>query len=316
MKNFRIVLWITHKTVAEWHLTPQQVATFAAALPQAEIVHCQDQEEFLAALPEADVALVWRFRQEWFALAPGLRFLGTPAAGQEYLAVTPPPGVRLGFGSFHGAIMAETVLALMLGLARRVIPFARTMQAPDAASWPRESFSGTARRLHGARVTVLGFGKIGQWVGRLAKPFGVRLTGIRRQAAATLPNFCETGDRVLGIEALDSVLPETDYLVLALPDTAETTGLLDARRLALLPRQAVVINVGRGNAIDETALAAALRGERLAAAALDVFATEPLPDDSPLRTTPNCFLYPHSSAIAPDYLDLYLVEMAEHLSVG
>ncbi len=315
MNKPRIVLWITHKTVSEWHLNAAQVATFAAAVPQAEVVYCQTEEDFLAALPGAQVALVWRFRQEWFALAPELRFLGTPAAGQEYLNVKPPPAVELAFGAFHGAIMAETVLALMLGLARGVIPFARAMQLPQGVIWPRESFSGTTRRLAGASVTVLGFGKIGQWVGKLAKPFGVRLTGIRRRASTVLPDFCEPGDRVLGLDSLDSALPETDYLVLALPGTEETTGLLDARRLALLPRHAAVINVGRGNAIDEAALAEALREGRLSAAALDVFATEPLPDDSPLRAIPNCFLYPHSSAIAPDYLDLYLAEMAAELSI-
>ena len=86
----RIVLWITHKRVAEWSLTPAPVARLRAALPGAAITDCRSEAEFRAALPDADVALTWRFEQAWFADAPTLRILGTRAAGREYLNVTPP----------------------------------------------------------------------------------------------------------------------------------------------------------------------------------------------------------------------------------
>ena len=101
------------------------------------------------------------------------------------------------------------------------------------------------------------------------------------------------------------------YETLCLPGTEGTDRLIDRRRLALLPPTATLCNVGRGNALDEEALVAALRGNRLAGASLDVFREEPLPLPSPLRTCPNLWLMPHASAIAPDYLDLFVAELGE-----
>lgn len=306
----RIVTWLTHRSVPEWTLDAQQAQRLAAALPGASVTRCSGAEEFRAALREAEVAVTWRFEQAWFADAPRLRILGTPAAGREYLAVRPPEGVTLHFGSFHGAIIGETVLAWMLGFSRGVLQNARAMQPPHAEPWPRQRFGGQARRLHGAHVAILGFGHIGTWVARHAKAFGARVTGFRRTPPAAPPGFFDPGDRILGMASLEAVLPSVDHLVLVLPGTPDTDRILDARRLALLPPTAFLYNVGRGNSIDEAALVEALRSQRLAGAALDVFATEPLPGDHPLRTTPNAFLYPHASAIAPDYLDLYLAELA------
>ena len=112
----------------------------------------------------------------------------------------------------------------------------------------------------------------------------------------------------MGLERLDALLPTADHLILALPATPETDGLVDAARLARLPLRAAVYNVGRGNVLDESALARALVRGRLRAACLDVFRQEPLPANSPLRTAPNILLMPHASAIAPEYLDLFLDE--------
>ena len=103
-------------------------------------------------------------------------------------------------------------------------------------------------------------------------------------------------------------------LLCFLPSGPETDRLLDARRLALLNPSAFLCNFGRGNLVDETALAAALRAGRLGGALLDVFAEEPLPADSPLRSAPRCWLLPHASAFAPDYLDLYFEEFSRTVS--
>ena len=113
---------------------------------------------------------------------------------------------------------------------------------------------------------------------------------------------------------LDRVLPDTDHLVLCLPASPGTEGILDDRRLQLLPAHAGIYNVGRGNAIDEQALASWLASHPLAAACLDVFREEPLAADSPLRSLPNCLLLPHLSAIAPDFLDLFVEELIPRLS--
>ena len=98
---------------------PSNLRTFEPPV----VLPCRSESDFLAALPRAELAVVWTFRQEWFALAPRLRAVCTPAAGRDYFRVVPPPGVELRYGSFHGAIMGETAAACVLALSHGVLPF-------------------------------------------------------------------------------------------------------------------------------------------------------------------------------------------------
>ncbi len=300
--------------------TDEQVARFDRLLPafaDRPVVLCREEEAFLAGLPKATAVFVWTFRQEWFARAPRLRHVCTPAAGRDYFKVVPPPEVTMHYGSFHGAIMGETALACVLGWCHGVLPFASAMKAGGGAEWPRVAMARHGRRLCGSTVTILGYGNIGRHFARLLAPFGAKVTGVTRTAH---PELAEEAAR-LGVtlataDDLDDLLPATDHLVCFLPSGAATTKLLDARRLALLGPGAVVYNFGRGNLIDEEALAAALSDGRLGGAVLDVFQEEPLPAGSPLRHAPNCWLYPHASAFAPDYLDLYFAKCAQAMRAG
>ena len=302
-----ITVWLTNPEIGCFAFSDANRAHLEQRLPHAIVAVCRDEAELTAALPQTDIALVWRFRQEWFPLSPRLRWIATPAAGRDYFHVQPPAEVRLTYGTFHGELMGETVLAMMLGTLRGVVATAAA-RATDA--WPRVPLSRQMRTLRGAHLVILGFGHIGNWVGRLAKPFGVRITGIRRTAGQP-PDYFGAADRVVSAGELDRVLPEAEHLVLCLPRSDETDNILDARRIALLAPHAVVYNIGRGNAVDETALARALREGRLAAACLDVYQTEPLPADSPLRDCPNALLMPHASAFAPNYLDSFLDEFVQ-----
>jgi phosphoglycerate dehydrogenase-like enzyme len=308
-----VVVYLRHPTVDAWCYTEQNRARFMARHPRARLKVCAGEEEFKSALGQAEVAVVWNFKQEWFELAPRLKYLATPAAGRDYLQVRVPERVRVRHGSFHGEIMAETVLGFMLGHCRGLFQAARSQQEV----WPRRDLSAGMRPLRGSHLVVLGFGNIGRWVGRLAKPFGVRVTGIRRrvQPGDEKESWMEAEDRVLPMSELDAVLPEADHLVLVLPGGAETNQVMDARRLALLPAKAVVYNVGRGNALDEEALVQSLDAGRLQAAYLDVFSHEPLPPDSVLLKCPKVFRLPHLSAVAPNYLDLFMLELWDGLEL-
>lgn len=291
-------------------------AASLSGAPVPELRLCRSEAAFLAALPTAASVLVWTFRQEWFALAPRLRAILTPAAGRDYFKVTPPPGVALCYGAFHGAIMGETALACVLSMAHGLFPFAGTMRAASGAPpqnpWPRLQVEAVARRLAGATVLVLGFGAIGRAFARMAAPLGARIVGVTRRPHPELTaDF--PGATLVAADALDAHLPAADHVVCFLPSGADTNDLIDARRLALMKRSAFLYNFGRGNAVEENALADALRAGRLAGAVLDVFKEEPLPPDSPLRDAPNCWLFPHSSAFSPDYLDLYFASIADQL---
>ena len=147
-------------------------------------------------------------------------------------------------------------------------------------------------------MCVVGLGKIGREVARLSRALDARVVGTVREIGDRVPE--ELGvERLEPAERLDELLPETDVLVLATPHTAQTHRLLDARRLALLKPGAILVNIARGDIVDEAALIAALRSGALRGAALDVFEQEPLPPESPLWDLPNVFVSPHSASTVP-----------------
>ena len=221
--------------------------------------------------------------------APALRWFHSFAAGvdhpwfQGFLA----RGVRVTTSSGASAVpIAQTVMLYVLALSRDLPGWLAEQAARRWSPRPIEDVSGQV-------LAVAGLGPIGLEVARLAAAFGMRVVGFRRAPRGDEP--CETH----ALAELDAFLPEADWLVLALPLADETRHLLGARRLALLPPRARVINVGRGALVDEAALAAALAEGRLGGAALDVFEVEPLPAESPLWSLPNVIVTPHSSGTNP-----------------
>lgn len=302
----RISVFLTHPIVSSWNFSEEQRRRLQDRLPGAEVLRLESESSFRASLTEADIAIVWNFDETWLGDAPRLRWIVTPAAGRDYLRLSPRDGLDIDYASFHGPIIGETVIGMLLGHCRGLFLADRLR---NDNPWPRKELARSMHTLQGARITILGFGAIGRWIGELAKPFGVQITGIS-SARHEPPAYFDAGDRVGAATAIDECLPQTDFLVVALPARRSTDRILDARRLALLPAHAVVVNVGRGNAIDEAALAAALCARELAGAYLDVYVEEPLPETSALRAAPNVLLFPHASAIAPKYLDLFMDEFA------
>ena len=200
-------------------------------------------------------------------------------------ALYPHEGVLLtNSAGAYGVTIAEHILMVTLMLLRQMMP---TMKAVGEKVWLPPL---PVRSICGASITVLGTGDIGTSFARRAKAMGAKsICGVRRTIKPADPAF----DRIVTLSDLDSVLPDTDILVMALPSTGETVGVLSRERIALLPQHAVVVNVGRGTAIDQEALAEALNAERIAGAALDVFVPEPLPQDHYLWTTKNLLITPH-----------------------
>ena len=187
----------------------------------------------------------------------------------------------------YGTTISEHLIMVCLMLLRRQMEYTEIIRA---GGW--ETLPGGIRSLHGARITVLGTGDIGTEFARRAQAFRPAcITGVRRTVRPSDPAFTS----IHAIAELDSVLPETDLLVMALPSTAETAGILSRERIALLPDSAFVVNVGRGTAIDQEALMEALNAGRIAGAALDVVVPEPLPREHPLWSTRNLLLTPHIS---------------------
>ena len=179
-----IAVYLEHE-VPIFSPTEEQIGRFRARLPGAEVAVCRSEPEFLAALPRAELAVVWTFRQEWFALAPRLRAVCTPAAGRDYFRVVPPPGVELRYGSFHGAIMGETAIAYMLAWCRGLYPaygWQRSGRPEDL--WRRVDLGERCFTLAGTKAVILGYGRIGHALGAKLEALGVAVKGIRRRNAA------------------------------------------------------------------------------------------------------------------------------------
>jgi phosphoglycerate dehydrogenase-like enzyme len=186
----------------------------------------------------------------------------------------------------YGVTIAEHVVMVTLMLLRRMPEY---QQIVGGRGWSNQL---PIRSIRDNEFTILGTGDIGNQVARLMRGMGAaKIVGVSRSGKAREGIY----DEVYPISELNEVLKTTKILVMALPGTAETIGILSRERIALLPEDAYVINVGRGTAIDQAALKEALDGGKIAGAALDVMDPEPLPKDHPLWDTKNLILTPHVS---------------------
>jgi glyoxylate/hydroxypyruvate reductase len=240
-------------------------------------------EQLAPLLPEADVLVCAPLEPGLLAGARKLRWIQSIWAGVEgWMRQPPPPGVVLTrMHGVFGAWIAEWAFAHLLHAWWDV---ERLRRQQDRREWIRYR----PGRLFGRTLGVAGTGDIGQAVAERGRAFGMRVLGLSRTGEPQ-PAF----DAV--VSRLEAFLPRLDAVVITLPLTDATRGIFDARALSLLPRGAWLLNAGRGQVVDEAALAEALRSGQLGGAVLDVFAEEPLPAGSPLWTLPGSFVTPHMS---------------------
>ena len=248
--------------------------------------------DFTAAIAEAEALIGDKdvLRPLLPVVAPRLRIVFVTNAGIDNLAPfdwLPPGTILLNNRGTHAEKAGEFGLMAILMLAA-AIPAMVTDQR--AGRWHKR----WGRTLAGRRVTIVGLGALGGAVAGQAARMGMVVTGLRARPAPH-PD-CAV---VLPAAALDTVLPATEFLVLACPLTPATAGLLDRRRIALLPPAAGVVNIGRGGLLDQDALCDALAAGRIAGAVLDVFTPEPIPPGHRLWRTPNLIISPHTAADDP-----------------
>lgn len=201
----------------------------------------------------------------------------------------------------YGVTIAEHVVMVLLMLLRRMPEYERMCAERE---WRRLS---PIRSVQGLRTTVVGTGNVGTETAKRLRALGASVRGVRRdKSKGGHPAF----EGVFAMEEIDSLLPETDALILCLPGTRETRRAVDRTRLALLPQGSYLVNMGRGPAVDPEALLEALQSGHLAGAALDVTDPEPPTEDSPLWTQPNLILTPHCAGdMALQYTCDRVVEM-------
>ncbi|HEY6962155.1 MAG TPA: D-2-hydroxyacid dehydrogenase [Gaiellaceae bacterium] len=257
-----------HRGDESFRRSPEQEARFRDLIASAEVLYGipGEQPELLA---------------EAVRSAPGLRFVQATAAGAGQqvaaAALTEEELGRVAFSSasgVHATPLAEWSIFGALAITKGL---PRLLRDARERRWEHYAVS----ELRGRTMLVVGLGAIGKEVARLAEAFGMRVLSVRRRE----------GD-------LDELLPQADVVVVTLPLTDETRGMISRERIARMRHGAAFVNVGRGAVVDEDALVEALRAGRLAGAALDVFAEEPLPADSPLWELENVIVSPHTAALS------------------
>lgn len=236
--------------------------------------------------------------------APALKMIFSVAAGVDTLpADQMPPVPYVNNRGAHAEKAGEFVAMALLMLAGGMPGMIADQQNKV---WGQRF----TRGLRGRSVTVFGLGAMGGAGAEQAKHFGMKVTGLR-----TKPAPHPGCDRVLPTDQFDALLPETEFLVIAAPLTPATRKILDARRIALLPRGAAVVNIGRGPLVDQEALCDALDSGHLSGAVLDVFDPEPVPAEDRVWTTKNMIMTPHVSvddaeSYVPRSLDIFFANLA------
>jgi glyoxylate/hydroxypyruvate reductase A len=252
--------------------TPEQDARFLEMLGRAEVVF---------DFPSGHV-------RDLVAVAPRLRWLQSTSAGiGQMVKRVGLDGSDITFttaSGVHARPLADFCLMAMLMFAKDYVRMDRDKKAKQ---WERYC----GEELTGKTLAIIGLGRIGHEVARHGKRMDMRVIGMRRSDARV-----DGIERLFGRDELQAMLREADFLVLAAPHTPETDGIVGEAELAAMKSSAVLINIGRGALVDEPALIRALQQERLAGAALDVFANEPPPEDSPLWDMPNVIVSPHSAS--------------------
>jgi glyoxylate/hydroxypyruvate reductase A len=257
-------------------------------------------EEAAPVVGEADVLYTWKFPPSLYREAKRLRWLQAMAAGVEWALVPelPPRVVLTRAPGIFGPWMAEYALGWMLRVTQRMAEYG------DAQRERRWIGTVMPDRLRGKTLAIVGLGDIGRTIARAAGALGMRVIGVSRSGRPA----AGVG-RVFRLGGLHRALAVADFVVLTVPLTEDTRGLIDGAALAAMRPSAWLVNVARGPIVVEEALVAALRERRIGGAVLDVFDREPLPADHPLWTLPNAALTPHISGpstpdeIAPIFND-------------
>lgn len=276
-----------------------RIKSLLTTAPDIDIVADDtDADRLAAALAEAEVAVTLSWRAG-FPPAPQLKLLQCFATGIDQMDLA---AVRRGVAVCntvgHEPAIAEYVIMTMLTLLHQLF---QSVASFRAGSWAMSLQGGGTRHgeLLGKTVGIVGYGRIGREVACRAAPFGVRLLAANRSPIGDVAPL----ERVYPLAELDHMLPQCDVVVIAAALAPETKGLIDARRLALMKPDALLINIGRGPIVDEAALYAALRDGRLGGAAIDVWwrypsAAEPQPPPSrfPFHDLPNVVMTPHSAS--------------------
>ena len=214
-----------HNSVDAFSIKPHHVDLISGILPDTHVYVANGTGDFLEKLSDAECVLAWSFKSDWYKGAPNLKALFTPAAGHDWVAADPSGRVRTFYGSFHGRIMRESLLSMMLYFNRQI---GKSLADQKKKIWGRFDYNGSVS-LFNQSILLVGFGALGQSMAELLKSFGARITAVKRdiRGFGCHPNV----DRVIAFDMIGEELPYADHVVFVLPGGAGTDGIFTARHL-------------------------------------------------------------------------------------
>jgi len=275
----------------------------------------ENRDALVATLDAADALIVrnrTRVDAELLSFAPRLRVVGRLGVGLDNIDVAACEARKIEVIPARGAnalAVAEYVIGSAIVLLRGAY-FAT--EAVTSGEWPRAAL-GTGREIAGKTLGIVGFGSIGQLLGRLGRVLGMTVIGFDAHIPASAALWAEQHTTP---RRLDDLLHDADIVSMHVPLTPATRHLIDAERLALMKREAILVNTARGGVVDEVALAAALKSGHLAGAALDVFENEPLQPGSVLVGCPGLILTPHIAGVTRESNARVSTMIAEKVAVA
>jgi phosphoglycerate dehydrogenase-like enzyme len=311
MTRVRVLEWVRFPN-GVWNLPRELARSLANGVPGVEVWCPETREEVESLLPEADVVLGFAVRSDNFVRAARLRWIHCTAAsvtGVLFPALVESDVLVTNARGLHGDAMAEHALSMMLAFTRKLHHARDSQRAHDWAQVAQWSESPPIGSLAGATLGLVGLGAIGSALATRARALGMHVIAVRKHPTADPAPADEQWPAV----RLPDLLAVSDWVVLVAPHTVETNGMIGARELARMKPGARLVNLGRGALVDEPALVEALRSGRLAGAALDVFAEEPLPAASPLWDMREVIVTPHTSGLAPRYWERAMQQFDDNL---
>ncbi|MBZ5686677.1 MAG: D-2-hydroxyacid dehydrogenase [Acidobacteriia bacterium] len=312
------LLIVIHHRFELWRAPGWFGQRLAEHFPELEVVQRDSYEGVDEHLRDAEIIFTISLRPEQLAATRHLRWIHAPtAAVHQFLfpELVDSDVILTNSTEVHGPVVAEHVIALIFALAKK-IPQATVLQQRHV--WGKETMwreGYCPREIAGLTLGLIGLGSIGRRVALMASAVGMRVIAVREHTSKGAPEGVEV---VFPPSELDTLLAQSDFVVMAAPLVSATQGLLNSERIARMKPDSFLINVGRGPQVDEGALEDALRSRRIAGAALDVFEHEPLPPESPLWDLDNLLITPHTAGLTAKlwdrHYDLFSDNLRRYLS--
>lgn len=262
-----------------------------AKYPDVDFVHCPDRAKTSEFLADADVYMGWLSRDNFLA-AKNLKWIQSPSSGINYYIAIPElvasDVLLTSARGTHGAALADSTFGMILAFTRKIKDFVVRQQEHK---WSNREFRPSMVELTGSTIGIIGFGAVGHAIAKRATGFEMNIIAVD-MFPKNKPDYVQA---LWGLDKLPDMLAASDYVVVTVPYTPETHGMIGAEQIAQMKPGALLVGISRGKIIDEDALIAALRRGHLSAAALDVFAKEPLPEDSELWDMDNVLVTPHAA---------------------